>query len=136
MPNNIYSKIDKDLLLLSINRYDEISHERTDITPCDEILQSSVKKLELGLTFPAHKHNKLERITFTTQEAWVIIEGKIKASFYDIDDSLLHTCFLKRGDMAVVYKAGHSFEVVEKDTILYEFKNGPYYGKVKDKTMI
>jgi len=59
MPNNIYSKIDKDLLLLSINRYDEISHERTDITPCDEILQSSVKKLELGLTFPAHKHNKL-----------------------------------------------------------------------------
>ena len=43
---------------------------------------------------------------------------------------------LKKGDMAIVYKAGHSFNVLEDNTVLYEFKNGPYYGKLKDKTMI
>ena len=36
----------------------------------------------------------------------------------------------------MVFSAGHGFEVIEDNTILYEVKNGPYYGQIKDKTFI
>tara|TARA_X000001388_G_C2220451_1_gene119000 strand:+ start:977 stop:1396 length:420 start_codon:yes stop_codon:yes gene_type:complete len=136
MPEHIYSQVDKECLMLSINRYEEIREQRIDITPENEILQASVKRLKAKTSFPAHKHNIIERVTNRTQESWVLIEGRIKASFYDLDDSTLYECELKKGDMAVVYRAGHSFEVIDEGTVLYEFKNGPYYGKTKDKTMI
>lgn len=135
MPKHFYSKINNDLMF-TINKYEEISKSRTDITPEKEILQASAKILSKGENFPPHKHNYLKRETTTTQESWVIIEGKILAFFYDIDDSLMGTYELTKGDMAIVYKAGHSFNVIEDNTVLYEFKNGPYYGKTKDKTMI
>ena len=40
------------------------------------------------------------------------------------------------GDCVVVFKAGHEFTVLEDNTIIYEFKNGPYYGVEADKTFI
>ena len=43
---------------------------------------------------------------------------------------------LGAGDCVVVFKAGHGFEVLEDNTILYEFKNGPYFGVEIDKTYI
>ena len=56
--------------------------------------------------------------------------------FYDLDNSLALEVVLGAGDCAVVYNAGHGFEVLEEDTILYEFKTGPYYGAEADKTHI
>ena len=43
---------------------------------------------------------------------------------------------LNEGDCAVVFHAGHGFSVLEEGTILYEVKNGPYYGQLKDKSFI
>ena len=43
---------------------------------------------------------------------------------------------MSSGDCIVSMSAGHSFEVLEDDTLLYEFKNGPYYGTEKDKEFI
>ena len=136
MPEVIYSKVNKDIALLAINRRGEISEDRNDICSENELLQISTKLLKKGTTFKPHKHNKLERITETTHEAWIVLEGSIGATFWDIDDQVVFETVLSAGDCAVVFKAGHGFEVLEDNTILYEVKNGPYYGQLKDKTFI
>ena len=134
MPINIYSKVDEKLLLLSINRKSEISDERIDICPENKYLQISTKKLKKDTKFKPHKHNILERNLDNTHECWIVLEGSIKGTFYDLNNELIYETILKTGDCAVVYNAGHSLEVVEDNTILYEVKNGPYYGQQKDKT--
>ena len=124
------------MLLLVINRISNIEEERSNLSPNEEYLQVSTKKLSRGASFAPHKHNPLHRISDITQEAWVFLSGKVKAKFWDIDDSFIYETVLGRGDCAVVFRAGHSFEVLEDDTLLYEIKTGPYYGIKKDKTFI
>jgi len=132
----IYSKINKNKLILSVMRYDEISEYRTDLSPDDEYLQISGRKLEKGLKVKAHKHLPIERKTDITQEAWVVFEGCIKGTFYDLDDSILYETEIRKGDVIVLFRGGHSLEVLDKDTIFYEFKTGPYYGLNSDKEYI
>jgi len=132
----IYSKVDPSILLISIFRKSDISSERTDISPDNEYLQVATKKLPIGKTFAPHRHNYLERTTTITQEAWVFMSGKVKAEFWDLDDVKIYETDFGAGDIAVVYRGGHSFEVLEDDTILYEFKTGPYFGQSADKTFI
>lgn len=136
MPELIYSKVDKNVALLAINRRNEITEDRKDICMQNEVLQISTKSLTKGMVFNPHKHNIIQRNTDTTQEAWVILEGSVKATFWDVDDKIILETILGAGDCAVVFKAGHGFEVLEDKTILYEIKNGPYYGQLKDKTFI
>ena len=118
-----YSLIDKDLLLFTINKFEEITEERKDLSFEQQSLQVSTKKIAKGKKFKAHKHLPLKRETDFTEEAWVFLSGAVKAIFYDIDDKICYETVLKSGDCAVVYRAGHSFEVLEDNTILYEFKS-------------
>ena len=37
---------------------------------------------------------------------------------------------IKKGDISILYRGGHAFDALEKNTIIYEIKNGPY---LKDK---
>lgn len=131
-----YSKVEKDCLLFVINKKEDITKDRTDLSPDQEYLQCATKNLVKGDYFKPHKHNHIERKTDKTQEAWVFLTGKVRAMFYDLDNSLALEVVLGAGDCAVVYNAGHGFEVLEEDTILYEFKTGPYYGAEADKTHI
>ena len=132
----IYSKVKEGCLLLTINRKEDISDKRTDLSPVEEYLQCATKILTKGMNFKPHRHDKLVRETDRTQEAWVFLSGKVRAKFYDLDDSLILDTELGAGDCAIVFKAGHGFEVLEDDTVLYEFKTGPYFGVEADKTFI
>ena len=132
----VYSKVNKDTLVLALMRYDEISEYRTDLSPDEEYLQISGRKLEKGLKVKAHKHTPIERKTNITQEAWVVFEGCIKGTFYDLDDSVLYETEIGKGDVIVLFRGGHSLEVLDKDTIFYEFKTGPYFGVEADKEAI
>ena len=132
----IYSKVDPEKLILSLMRYSNISKYRTDLCPDEEFLQVSGRKLEKGLKAKAHKHLPIDRKTNITQEAWVVLNGRIKGIFYDLDDSVLYKTEIKKGDVAVLFRGGHSLEVLEEDTIMYEVKTGPYYGVDADKEFI
>ena len=132
----VYSKVDKDKLVLALMRYDEISEYRTDLSPDEEYLQISGRKLEKGLKVKAHKHIPIERKTDITQEAWVVFEGCIKGTFFDLDDSVLYETEIQKGDVIVLFRGGHSLEVLDEDTIFYEFKTGPYFGVEADKEAI
>ena len=132
----VYSQIDSDKLILSVLRYEDISKYRTDICPDEEYLQISGRKIEKGFKSPAHKHLPIKRTTEITQEAWIVLKGCVKGTFYDLDDSVLYETELYHGDVIVLFRGGHSLEVLEEDTIFYEFKTGPYYGIEADKENI
>ena len=132
----IYSKVDDTKLILGVMRYDELSEYRTDLCPDNEYLQISGRKLKKKLKVGAHKHIPFERKTEITQEAWVVLKGAIKGTFYDLDDSILYETVVGQGDVIVLFRGGHSLEVLDEDTIFYEFKTGPYYGVDVDKEPI
>ena len=132
----VYSKVDKDLLVLSLIRKNDITYKRQDLSPDNEFLQVSAKKITTKDFFRVHKHLSCEKFANTTQESWVILDGSVVAKVYDIDNSLLYEDVLYSGDCIVLFAGAHSLECMTDDTLLYEFKNGPYFGPDKDKKFI
>ena len=131
-----YSNIDKSQLLHIIYRQEDIVSPRQNITPAEKYLQVASIKMSDGHTFKAHKHIEQIRTTDIAQESWVVIKGKVKVILYDLDDSILDTPVLNEGDCSITFRAGHNYESLEDDTIVYEFKTGPYQGVEKDKVFL
>ena len=65
-----------------------------------------------------------------------IIKGKVKCIFYDVDDTIISEPILYEGDISFTFGGGHNYLILEDDTIVYEYKTGPYYGQKIDKTFI
>jgi cupin fold WbuC family metalloprotein len=133
----IYSKVEPTKLLHVINRLEEIN-SRTEVVPENNFIQCATLKMEKGKTFKPHKHITKER-TYKeqiAQESWVVIKGSVKCIFYDIDDTIIATPILNAGDASFTLYGGHTYEILEEDTIVYEYKTGPYEGQSLDKTFI
>lgn len=133
----IYSNIEKNKLLHLINRLEEIEN-RTEIVPENNFIQCATLKMKKNKTFPPHKHITKDRhyAEQIAQESWVVIKGSVKCIFYDIDDSIIATPILKAGDASFTLYGGHTYEILEDDTIVYEYKTGPYEGQSLDKTFL
>jgi len=133
----IYSKIEPDKLLHVVNRFHEI-HGRTEIIPEDNFLQCATLKMEIDKTFLPHKHITKDRHypEQIAQESWVVIKGKVKCKFYDLDDTLIAEPILESGDASFTLYGGHTYEILEEDTIVYEYKTGPYEGQKLDKKFL
>ena len=133
----VYSKIEPHKLLHIINRLSDINN-RTDVIPDDNFIQCATLKMENGKTFNPHKHITKDRHypEQIAQESWVIIKGKVRCKFYDIDDTLIAEPILGPGDASFTLYGGHTYEILEDDTIVYEYKTGPYEGQELDKKFI
>lgn len=133
----IYSKLDPKKLLHIINRLDEING-RTEIVPEDNFIQCSTLKMEKNKTFPPHRHITKDRHypEQIAQESWIVIKGSVKCILYDMDDSIIATPILYPGDASFTLYGGHTYEILEEDTIVYEYKTGPYEGQLLDKKFI
>ena len=133
--NQIYSRLHPNTLLVSI--LDPSDHiGRIDAAGADEILQVSAIRLPKSKIIRPHKHKDTPRNTVGTQESWIVISGLLKANIYDIDESLLDTVSLGPGMCMTLYNGGHNFEVISNDAVIYEIKNGPYYGAEFDSQLI
>jgi hypothetical protein len=133
----IYSKVEPEKLLHIINRLSDIDG-RNDVVPEDNFIQCATLKMENGKTFPPHKHITKDRhyTEQIAQESWVVIKGKVKCKFYDIDDQLIAEPILEEGDASFTLYGGHTYEILEDDTIVYEYKTGPYEGQKLDKVFL
>ena len=133
----IYSKIEPNKLLHVINRISDIK-ERTILIPDDNFIQCATLKMKKGKTFEPHKHITKDRHhpEQIAQESWVIIKGKVKCIFYDLDDTIISTPILEAGDASFTLYGGHTYEILEDNTIVYEYKTGPYEGIELDKVFI
>lgn len=131
----IYSKVEPGVLLHLINRLVEIEG-RTDVAPVEEFLQLATLKMKAGQTFKAHKHIVLEKQTNIAQESWIVVRGSVKCIFYDLDDTIIAEPILMPGDCSMTFRGGHNYLILEDDTIVYEYKTGPYLGQELDKVFL
>lgn len=139
MIENYYSKIDQEKLLHVIHRLEQNQNlQRQDLIDEKQFIQCSYLNLEKGKTFKPHKHITKDRhySNQIAQESWVVIKGSVKCIFYDLDDSILATPVLQAGDASFTLMAGHNYEILEDNTVVYEYKTGPYEGQKFDKIFI
>lgn len=135
--HKIYSRLDTNKLLHLINRCDEIVG-RTDVAPADQFLQLATLRMERGKTFRPHQHiwKPCPTSECIAQESWVVIRGSVEVSCYDTDGTLLETVVLEAGDCSMTFEGGHNYLILEDDTIVYEYKTGPYQGQAQDKVFL
>jgi len=133
----IYSKVEPNKLLHIINRVSEIEG-RTDVIDGENFIQCATLRMQKGKTFPPHKHITKTRTydNQIAQESWVVIKGRVRCKFYDIDDTLIAEPILGVGDASFTLYGGHTYEILEDDTIVYEYKTGPYEGQKLDKVFL
>ena len=132
-----YSKIDKNLLLHLVFKLNDHTSNRQPISPADEFLQLQFVKHDKGMVTKPHNHLwKTAPAKTITQESWVVIQGQVKFYMYDVDDILLDTTILNPGDVSMTFRGAHAYEMLQDNTIVYEYKTGPYQGQIKDKEWI
>ena len=133
----IYSKVQPDKLLHMVVRKEEIKSGRMDIVSEENFIQCSMLNMEKGKTFKPHKHIWKERTrNVIAQESWVVIQGSVKCIFYDLDDTVIAEPILYPGDSSYTLEGGHNYLIMEDDTLVYEYKTGPYEGQAMDKTFL
>ncbi len=132
----IYSKVEPNTLLHLVHRLEEIEG-RTNVAPSNEFIQLATLRMEKGTTFKPHKHIwKTGQKKVIAQESWVVIRGSVKVTMYDLDDKVIATPILYPGDCSMTFQGGHTYEILEEDTVVYEYKTGPYEGQEFDKEFI
>jgi len=133
----IYSKIDPNKLLHIIVRKKDMKPGREDIISEDNFIQCSMLNMNEGKTFRPHRHIWKERNrNVIAQESWVVISGSVKCIFYDLDDNIISEPILYPGDTSFTLEGGHNYLILEDETLVYEYKTGPYEGQSMDKTFI
>ena len=133
---NIMSRVEQGVRIATIINVSDFVDYRLDLCDESEALQVSGRCFEAGTFVPPHRHNLLERTTTSTAESWVVFSGRIECDLFDLDGEKLLTRTLASGDCVVLFNGGHSLRVLDKNTRMLEFKNGPYLGSKKDKEFL
>ena len=133
----IYSKVEPNKLLHIIVRKDDLVKGRTEVVSEEHFIQCALLNMEKDKTFKPHKHIWKNRTRdVIAQESWVVIQGKVKCTFFDIDDNIIAEPILEPGDASFTLEGGHTYTILEDDTLVYEYKTGPYEGQENDKVFI
>ena len=134
---HIYSKVEPGKILHTIVRKEDLTPGRKEVVSEDNFIQCALLNMEEGKTFKPHRHIWKERTrNVIAQESWIVIQGSVKCIFYDLDDTIIATPILYPGDASFTLEGGHTYQILEDDTLVYEYKTGPYEGQALDKTFI
>lgn len=111
---------------------------RQDLLDPNEFIQLASLELDQNQTFKPHKHKwkKTFFSKFIAQESWVVISGSVKVDYYDLDDSFITSLILNEGDCTITLDGGHNYTSLKQNTLVYEFKTGPYLGLESDKEFL
>lgn len=134
---NFYSKIEPEKLLHMVVRKTDILPGRKDVVTQENFIQCSILNMEKNKTFKPHRHIWKERTrNVIAQESWIVVQGSVKCIFYDLDNTILAEPILNVGDASFTLEGGHNYLILEDNTLVYEYKTGPYEGQSLDKTFI
>lgn len=101
-------------------------------TPNDFSQQLGYINRPSGYVIQPHVHNPVIREVAYTKEVLFIRSGRVRVDFYTDEQAYLESRILSAGDVILLVRGGHGFEVIEACEMI-EVKQGPYAGD-KDKT--
>ena len=126
-------------IILNGNKYaifgdtNEINYGTTFYGSPEENLQFSALRYKKGKIFQNHIHKYRPRTIERTQEAWVVLKGKVKVFVSDENKKIIHEQNMTSGQFFISYKGGHGYEILEDETIVVESKLGDFVGVEADK---
>jgi hypothetical protein len=85
-----------------------------------------------GYEILPHLHNKVKRNVAYTNEVLLIKSGQVRVDFYDENKDYFISKILNKGDVILLVRGGHGFEMLEQSEMI-EIKQGPYVND-DDKT--
>jgi len=133
----IFSKQQPDKLLHVIVRKSDLTPGRIEVISEEHFIQCALLNMQQGKTFQPHKHIWKDRArNVIAQESWIVIQGSVRCTFYDLDDQIIVEPILYPGDASFTLEGGHNYLILEDNTLVYEYKTGPYEGQCFDKTFI
>ena len=129
---NLNSKIYANLNLCKLVFYGKFDN-RTNLTEPSQIIQASLINMTRFQSVPRHEHLPIERYTTGTGEGWLVLNGSFEVEIFDIDQTSLGKYLLKKFDLILMFNGGHSLYATKKNSVIFEFKNGPFKGSDSDK---
>ncbi|MGE5502855.1 MAG: hypothetical protein ACM31L_00385 [Actinomycetota bacterium] len=103
------------------------------VTNDEDSQQVAVMRHPAGHQIKAHVHNPVPRQFKYTKEVLIIEKGRMRADFYDNDQTYVESREVGPGDVLVLIDGGHGFTVLDEIQMI-EVKQGPYVGGA-DKTL-
>lgn len=127
--------IDKNLLdavSAQAKRSDRLRMNYNFHDSLDAKAQRLLNALEIGTVLPIHRHQH-------TAETYLLLRGKLRVIFYNDlgeESSSFHLDPLT-GNYGLHIPAGqwHALEVLEKDSVIFEVKDGPYLSLQEEDIM-
>jgi len=90
-------------------------------------LQLGYMNRPVGYLIAPHVHKPVRREIIYTQEALFIRKGRLRVDFYDEAERFVQSTILTTGDVVLLIRGGHGFEMLERSEII-EVKQGPFAG--------
>lgn len=112
------------------NRQDAVDF----VSDSNDELQVGIMNRPKGYVIKPHAHNIVNRKLNYTTEVLVILAGVLKTMFFDGKNEFIREIILREGDVLLLFKGAHGFEIVE-DVRMLEIKQGPYQG-LNDKVFL
>lgn len=122
-------KLTHDGLLLALIIRKEFTQDGIRFfTEEDSTEQLGYMKRPSGYRIVPHVHHPVRRHVDYTEEVLFIKRGKVRIDFYDEQKTYLESRVLSQGDVVLLARGGHGFEMIEETEII-EVKQGPYAGE-------
>ena len=98
-----------------------------------DYIQAGVWGYNQGKELKAHVHNQVSREVLWTQEVLFVRKGRIRASIFTSSGTKVAEMEVGSGDLIILLRGGHGYEILEDGTQVLEIKNGPYVGPELDR---
>lgn len=99
----------------------------------DDFIQVGIWGYGAGKELKAHIHNEVKREVLWTQEVLFVRQGKIRANIFDTQEKKVAELEVNIGDVIILLRGGHGYDILEEGTQVLEIKNGPYVGPDRDR---
>ena len=99
----------------------------------NEFIQVGIWGYSDGKELKTHIHNEVKREVLWTQEVLFVRKGRIRANIFDTAENKISEIEVNSGDIIILLRGGHGYEVLEDGTQVLEIKNGPYLGPEIDR---
>ncbi len=99
----------------------------------EDFIQVGVWGYGAGKELKAHIHNEVKREVLWTQEVLFVRTGKLQANIFDTNEAKVAELEINAGDVIILLRGGHGYDIIEDGTQVLEIKNGPYVGPDQDR---
>lgn len=99
----------------------------------DDFIQVGMWGYDAGKHLQAHIHNVVPRQIDRTQEVICVLTGRVQCTVFDESEQRVEQVVLEAGDVLILLRGGHSYDILEDGTQVLEVKNGPYPGPDVDR---